>query len=112
MIPEESPVKPMNIVDSEDRAQLAGRRRESSYTDALDDPLRYLDQVKKFLGTAGEDEDLIATVQKSKAPRRTSSGNGREDIEKKHQTLLEEIDEEAILPVETIKPKEVDFIKN
>ena len=35
------------------------RRRESSYTDALDDPIRYLDQVKKFLGAGGEDDDLV-----------------------------------------------------
>lgn len=58
---------------------LQGRRRESSYTDALDDPLRYLDHVKKFLGTAGEDEDLVATAHKAKViARRTSSGNAME----------------------------------
>ena len=43
-------------------------------------------------------------------PQRTKSGNLIEHTQMKN-TLLEDIDEEVV-PVEKIKPKEVDFIKN
>ena len=110
---EESPQKPdaIQIIENEDKPPiLQGRRRESSYTDALDDPLRYLDQVKKYLAQTCEDEDLVATANKGKVPQRTKSGNLIEHTQIQ-KTLLEDIDEEVI-PVEKIKPKEVDFIKN
>jgi hypothetical protein len=73
--------------------------------------LRYLDQVKKYLGTDVDDEDLKATVNQAKAPQRTKSGNNLAEHTQMKKTLLEDIDEEST-PVETIKPKEVDFIKN
>jgi hypothetical protein len=69
----------MKIQENEERTPThQGRRRESSYTDALDDPLRYLDQVKKYLGNMGEDEELIPTTTTKLAKRRSmrkSSGN-------------------------------------
>jgi len=61
----------------------------------------------------GEDEELIASAQKAKRTnKRTNSGNFMEVGLQKQPTLLEEIDEETHLPVETIKPKEVELIKN
>ena len=36
---------------------LEKRRRESSYTEALDDPLKYMELVKKTLGTQIEEDD-------------------------------------------------------
>ena len=42
--------------------ELERRRRESSYTEALDDPLRYMDLVQKMLGQ--HDEEEAQKVQK------------------------------------------------
>ena len=66
--------------------------------------------MKKYLSIEGEDEDLVTTANKGKVPQRTKSGNLIEHTQIK-KTLLEDIDEEVV-PVEKIKPKEVDFIKN
>jgi hypothetical protein len=95
------------------------RRRESSYTDALDDPLRYLDQVKKFLGTAGEDDDLVVAALQAKADtKKKEDGGVRKRINSgvnainPKAALLEEINEENATHAESIKPKEVAFIKN
>ena len=38
---------------------LERRRRESSYTDTLDDPHRYMELIKKTLGSTGEDEEQL-----------------------------------------------------
>lgn len=98
------------------------RRRESSYTDALDDPIRYQDQVKKFLGTEGEDDDLIVAAQQAKQGRNAAGGFRRRNRSGSFfvqgsnigKNLLEEINEES-LPInndhQVIKPKEVDYIK-
>ena len=53
---------------------------------------------------------MIATANMGKVPQRTKSGNLIEHTKMK-KTLLEDIDEEVV-PVDSIKPKEVDFIKN
>lgn len=93
------------------------RRRESSYTDMLDDPLRYQELIKKCLGQ-GEEDDFFQSPSQQKEHKgsmpkrnRTSSFIMNKDISR---TPLEEIEEEKKDPVknEVIKPKEVDFIKS
>ena len=93
------------------------RRRESSYTDMLDDPLRYQELIKKCLGQGEEDDFFQSPSQqrehKGSIPKRnrTSSFIMNKDI---NRTPLEEIEEEKKDPVknEVIKPREVDFIKS
>lgn len=65
------------------------RRRESSFTQSLDDPLRYMDLVKRTLGSQYEE------VEDRK--------------QKETKTTLENIDEETV--ASRIDPSEVDFIK-
>ena len=57
--------------------------------------MRYLEQVKKYLGTDGEDEDLVMAANKARVPQRTKSGNLIENQYIK-KTLLEDIDEEVV----------------
>ena len=81
--------------------------------------MRYLDQVKKFLGTAGEDDDLVKAALTAKADlKKREDGGLRKRINSgvngmnTKNRLLEEINEENLAHAEPIKPKEVDFIKN
>lgn len=73
--------------------QAEKRRRESSYTEALDDPFKYMELVKKTLGQHVDVEEEV---------KKFSGGL---------KTQLENIDEE-VHPPKRADPKQVDFIKS
>jgi hypothetical protein len=47
-----------NLANQMPGQQLEKRRRESSYTETLDDPLRYMELVKKQMEAETEEEDI------------------------------------------------------
>ena len=67
------------------------RRRESSYTDYLDDPIKWMEVVKS---NVAEDEDLLIAAEQARRSMRNKRRGSFINSSNKKQPLLEEIDEE------------------